>query len=108
MIIPFDESGAIETILMGAVENSCEEGKTITTEANNYIDRLLKSNKLGEKYLCHARQVLKARYSAVVAATNPDHSTELFKGMVMASPWEQSEYVRSHFDVILKSITHCT
>jgi len=105
LILPFDSAGAIETLLLNAIRDSGDEGAVIANEANMYIDRLLESHSVGEKYLNKARLILKARYSAAVAATNPDHSTELFEGMVYSCPWEQSEYVKKHFEVIINSIT---
>lgn len=105
LIIPFDREGAIETLLMNAIRDSGEEGKAIVDGANNYIDRLLESKHIGIKYLCKNRLKLKARYSATIAVTNPDHSTELFKGMVMACPWEESDYVKRHFGIVAEAIT---
>lgn len=105
VIIPFSEEGAIETILKRAIKEQGEEESTIVDEADKYISALMATGLVGNKYLSHSRLVLKARYSAVIAATNPDHSTSLFQSMVMACPWEQSPHVREHFNVVLNAIT---
>lgn len=105
VIIPFLEEGAIETLLLGSIKEKYYEGKAIVQGANTYIDNLLKTTEVGKKYLSHKRLILKARYSAVIAATNPGHSTSLFRDMVMACPWEESLYVKEHFDVIVNAIT---
>ena len=105
VVIPFTEDGAIETLLMRSIEEQDREGKLIVQAAHTYIDTLLASPDIGAKYLSHDRLVLKARYSAAIAATNPDHSTGLFRDMVMACPWEESAYVREHFDVIANAVS---
>lgn len=105
VIIPFSEEDAIETILKRAIKEQGEEESTIVDEADKYISALMATGLVGNKYLSHSRLVLKARYSAVIAATNPDHSTSLFQSMVMACPWEQSPHVREHFDVVLNAIS---
>jgi hypothetical protein len=105
VIIPFTEQGAIETIFKAAIEEEGEEEAFIVREADKYISTLVDSNKVGIKYLSSSRLILKAKYSAVISATNPDHSTGLFQDMVMACSWEKSQHVKEHFDVILNAVT---
>lgn len=105
VIIPFDEQGAIETILKTAIGEQGDEEACIVNSAEEYISALVASGRVGIKYLSSSRLILKAKYSAVIAATNPDHSTGLFQDMVMACPWEQSPYVKEHFDVVLHAVT---
>ena len=103
VVIPFSEQGAIENLLAGAIRDKGPEEAFIVSQANTYINSLVQSRVLST-YLSHARLVTKARYAAVAAATNPEHSTALFQDFVMSSPWEQSPYVREHFDHILSAI----
>lgn len=103
VVIPFLEQGAIETLLAGAIRDKGPEETFIVSRANTYIDSLVQSEVLST-YLSHARLVTKARYAAVVAATNPEHSTALFQDMIMSYPWEQSPYVKEHFDCVLSAI----
>lgn len=105
VVIPFSEEGAIETLLMRSIEEQDREGELIVQGANAYIDNLLAAPEIGAKYLHHGRLILKARYSAVIAATNPGHSTGLFRDMVMTCPWEESVYVKEHFDVIANAVS---
>lgn len=105
VIIPFSEEGAIETILKTAIREEGEEEAFIVNSADEYISALVASGKVGVKYLSSSRLILKAKYSAVISATNPDHSTGLFQDMVMACPWEKSPHVKEHFDVILHAVT---
>lgn len=105
VIIPFLEEGAIETLLMGSIREQDREGEIIVRRAKEYIDGLLKTDGIGQRYLSHERLILKAKYAAVIAATNPEHSTSFFRDMVMACPWEESLYVKDHFDIIVNAIT---
>lgn len=105
LIIPFSEEGAIETILMNSISESSREGQVVVDEAKKYVNTLCDREEVGTNYLTHERLILKAKYSAVIAVTNPDHSTGLFQDMVISSPWENSEHVKEHFDVIVKAIS---
>ena len=105
IVIPFSEEGAIETLLMASVREQGPEGEIVVQDAKKYIECLLEKPEIGVNYLSHERLILKAKYAAVIAVTNPGHSTGLFQDMVMACPWEKSKYVKEHFDVILKAIS---
>ena len=104
VVIPFDSTGAIETVLLHSLSEAGDEESYIAESARDYVQQLAKSSKL-TKYLAHGRQITKAEYSAAIAITNPDHSTELFRGMVMACPWEETESVRNHYGCITHAIT---
>ena len=71
-----------------------------------YVHDLIASEKLSN-YLTHNRQITKAEYSAAIAITNPDHSTELFKGLVMACPWEETKAIATHYGCISTAIASC-
>lgn len=104
VVIPFDSTGAIETVLLHSLSEAGIEEAYIAESAHNYVQQLANSPNL-TKYLAHGRQITKAEYSAAIAITNPDHSTELFRGMVMACPWESTESVRNHYSCIARAIT---
>lgn len=105
VVIPFFEEGAIETILMNAIAEDGAEGKAVVEGAKEYICSLAESLNVREKYLSHERLLLKAKYAATIAVTNPGHSTGVFQNLVMSCPWETSAHVKEHFDIVLKAIT---
>ena len=105
VIIPFDDCGAIESLLMKAIAESNDEGRIVVDDACKYVDGLTENPGIGQIYLKHDREVIKAKYAATIAVTNPGHSTGLFQDLVLSCPWEQSEYVKRHFDVVLNAIT---
>lgn len=103
VIIPFDENGAIETLLLKAIEDSSGEGAYIAQSARHYID-CAKSN-VFPHYLSKQRLVTKAKYSAAIAVTNPDHSTQAFQSLMYSTPWEESASIKNHMKKVVQLIT---
>ncbi len=56
-----DEVGALETVLMNAIEETGKEEKFIVGEAKRYVEELCGSSQL-KKYLQHNRQILKLSF----------------------------------------------
>lgn len=104
LIIPFNEEGAIETILMNGIAELNDEDSYIVNEARKYIDSIRDSGKV-TTYLNKERLILKAKYSAMIAVKNPSHSTRTFSEMMMSCKWEDSEYIDEHFAVIADTIS---
>ncbi len=102
IVLPFDEQGAIETLLMKAIKESSLEEKYIVEEANKYIERFLIPEPKLSKYLIHERERLKAKFSAVISITNPDRSTATFNTLLMSHAWEEKEEVKNHFQLLNK------
>ncbi len=103
VIVPFEQTGALETVLTEGIAETGDEERYIVDSANTYITELLKSGRL-YKYLQHERQVLKAKLSAVISVTNPDRSTNLFDKVLMSWDWETKEAVKKHFEAITDSL----
>lgn len=99
IIIPFNENGALETILLAAIEESGDEDRFVVSEAKKYVDKFIQSGRL-KKYLQHDRLILKAKFSASISITNPDRSTTLFDTLLMSCPWEEKEVIRKHFEIL--------
>lgn len=102
IILPFDEQGAIETLLMKAISESSQEEKYIVDEANKYIKSFFIPEAKLKRYLIHEREVLKAKFSAVISVTNPDRSTATFNTLLMSHSWEEKEEVKKHFQLLNK------
>lgn len=103
VIIPFDENGAIETLLLKAIEDSSQDGKRIAECARAYINQF-EYNPL-ECYLNKQRLVTKAKYSAAISITNPDHSTRKFQDLMYSTPWEESASIKNHMEKVIQLIT---
>ena len=96
-------AGAIGTPYL--VKSTGIDPEAVVEGAKEYICSLAESLNVREKYLSHERLLLKAKYAATIAVTNPGHSTGVFQNLVMSCPWETSAHVKEHFDIVLKAIT---
>lgn len=103
VIVPFDQTGALETVLIQGIAEKGTEETFIVSAANEYIDNVISSDCL-QKYLQHERLVLKARLSSVISIINPDRSTALFDQVLMSWDWEKTESIRRHFETIGKHL----
>ena len=103
IVIPFEQTGALETVLTEGIAETGEEEQYIVECANEYIAKILDSGRL-HKYLQHERLVLKAKLSAVISITNPDRSTNLFDKVLMSWEWEKKEVVKKHFAVLTECL----
>ena len=101
IIIPFNEEGALETVLLSAICEDGEEEAKIVKQAKNYVDEI--KNEC-QKYLSHEREIVKAKFSATIAIINPDHSTSLFKDIMLDHSWEENKEVKKHYNFILSLI----
>lgn len=99
IVIPFEENGALETILMSAIKEKGKEEERIVDNATSYVNNFISEERLTQ-YLSHERLVLKAKFSSVISITNPDRSTALFDTLLMSHEWEEREEVKKHLKVL--------
>lgn len=104
VVIPFDETGAIETLLLKSIGERSQDGAHVVNQATSYVDTV-KQNV--SEFLKSDRLIVKAKYSAAIAITNPDHSTALFQDLMMSTEWENCESIKKHFIYVLDAITGC-
>ncbi len=98
VVIPFDQEGAIETILMSSIASKNDECRFIVDHAKQYVSSCRVSGKVSN-YLKSNREQLKAEFSSVISITNPDRSTVLFNDLLMSTEWEMSKEIQEHFQV---------
>jgi hypothetical protein len=101
VIIPFDENGALETVLMNAIFLGSQEDAYVVSEAKCYVSAIYESGKAA-KYLRHARERLKAEFSSTISIINPDRSTAKFNELFMSHEWEKSDYITNQFRLLLE------
>lgn len=101
IVIPFDDEGALETILMNAIKESTDEDGFIVNQAYRYVEDI-KQNRIVTSYLQKSRLILKAKFSSVISITNPDRSTTTFNNLLMSHDWERSKSIKMHFSAIDK------
>ena len=98
IVIPFNEQGAIETVLLNSLAET-EEGKVIVDEAIKYISTI-ENNSEVKSYLKHNRDKVKARFSSAMSVINPDHSTKTMDKILVSHEWEKTEEIKKHFALI--------
>lgn len=103
LIIPFDEKGALETVLLSAIAQENGEGAFISEIATAYVNEFLQSDKRN-KYLKKERLVTKAKLSAAISMTNPDRSTVEFNTLLMSQPWEKKVAIQKHFKILNEAL----
>ncbi|HVJ50267.1 hypothetical protein [Desulfitobacterium sp.] len=99
LIIPFEETGAIETFLLdGLCENSEKEDelktdKIIIEQCRTFIDNI----NCNEKYLCHRREKTKAKFQTVFVVRTPADDFNQRQSLLRSVPWERYETVQNGF-----------
>lgn len=93
LIIPFNEPGAIETLLIQSIADVDDEGQFIAKHACQYIDNA--KAKLS-RFLTTQRSIIKAKYAAVMAIYDPTHTRDAFNQLMMSTPWENSATIHHH------------
>lgn len=99
IIIPFETEGALETLLMDGISDTCDEDRFVVDSAKEYIKRAIDSGKIAT-YLQRDRLKLKAEFSATISIMNPDRSTASFDKLLMSQNWEEKAEVKRHFELI--------
>lgn len=99
IIIPYNERGAMETILIESISKGNQENKLVTSKAIKYIDDVDACKEI-TSYLTRSSQRVKAKYSAVIAVMNPDHGSDTYDKLLMTYAWEQSDVFEEHFGIL--------
>jgi hypothetical protein len=99
IVIPFNENGALETVLMNAISHDAPENAYVVGQAKQYVSTVYESGK-AKKYLRHARQRVKAEFSSVMSVINPGRSTAKFNKLLKCYDWEKSEIIKEHFKLL--------
>lgn len=102
VVIPFDEQGAIETLIMKSISDKSDIGKYVVKHANEYIDSAIEN--VRPEYLKKQREQTKARYSASLAITNPRKSRDDFRELMMSCDWENSPSIDLHMKEVREFI----
>lgn len=115
IVVPFDEHGAIETLLSKVISDTGDVGRHIVDSAKTYVDDMkqyffeyekIHGKKNKPKYLRKQREVTKAKFSAAIAITNPDHSADGFRAIIESDmmKWEDSPSIIRHMEKVVSLI----
>lgn len=99
MIIPFEETGAIETFLLDALcetsekEDELKTDKIVVEQCRTFIDNI----NCNGKYLSHRREKTKAKFETVFVVMTPSDAFNQRQSILRAVPWENYETVQIGF-----------
>jgi hypothetical protein len=95
MIIPFEEKGALETVLInGIVENDDEN---IVDQCCYFVDNIKTTRCLRKR-----REVLKAKLSAIISIFYPDRAVDSLVEIFTGIDWTKSKAVNQAFMKLLE------
>ena len=102
MIIPFDDFGSLETLLLKSIGEQGGESERVVELAENYIDSYIElfPDKKQRKYLKKNKYIAKAKLSSAISLTHPDRTEVPFRELVMSHNWEKYDSVKNHFKIL--------
>lgn len=101
IIVPFNQKGAIETVLINSLKESDGQDELVVESAEKYISEIVENTKI-TRYLTTGRQQLKGKFSAVISVTNPDRSTRTMDNILLTHEWQEKPEIIRHFGIISK------
>ncbi len=102
LVIPFDEEGAIETLLLKSIADDGADGAYVAAHAKAFIEETKRNV---TAYLSKQREFTKAKYAAAMAIIDPTHSRDTFNQLMNATPWETSCSIHEHMELVSKLIS---
>jgi hypothetical protein len=90
LIIPFNENGALETVMINALDEKDDED--LITQCKDFID-----NVKTQKYLRKRREKLKARLSTIISIISPDRAVDSMVEIVEGIEWNKYQTVNEAF-----------
>ena len=104
LIIPFEETGAIETFLLDALcetsekEDALKTDKIVIEQCRTFIDNI----NCNDKYLCHRREKTKAKFDTVFVVRTPSDAFHQRQSLLRSVPWEKYLTVQNGFKQLSK------
>lgn len=93
-IIPIDEQGALETLLLQSISEKNDD-KVIVDKSLNFVEGIKDD---ASKYLKNKRLVLKAKLGTVFAIMSPQKVFSFIDEIIKSVEWEKSETILKTFE----------
>lgn len=93
LIIPFEDTGALETFLLKAVSEKDSYDKVIIDKSNSFVDTIDPEN----KYLYHRRYITKAKFDVYFSVRTPLEQFGQRKDILKDIQWEEYEVIQESF-----------
>lgn len=95
LIIPFDEKGALETVMINSLAEQDDE--KIIPQCFAFVDGIK-----SQKYLLKRREILKAKLSTIVSIIEPDRAVDSLVEIVKGIKWAKYNAVNRAFNKLLE------
>lgn len=99
LVIPFEETGSMETFLLNALsersvrEDGEQTDKLVIDQCCTFIDNI----DCKEKYLCHRKEKTKAKFATVFTVMTPAEAFPRRQSILRSIPWEDYEVIQTGF-----------
>lgn len=103
LIIPFEDTGAIETFLLNALSDACDIDKKVIEQCNLFVDKIdCIDNDGNKKYLKHRREITKAKFNTTFVIMTPAEAFPQRQSLLRSVPWEKYESIQIGFKELSK------
>jgi hypothetical protein len=93
LIIPFEETGALETFLLNAISATDDYDKCIIIEGNEFVDAVDTES----RYLTKRRYKTKAKFDVYFSIRTPLEQFKQRREILRGVPWEEFESIQNSF-----------
>jgi len=93
LVIPFEETGALETFLLNALSKKDDYDKYIISKCNEFVDTADSEN----RYLTKRRYKTKAKFDVYFSIRTPLEQYSIRREILRGIPWEEYEDVQYSF-----------
>lgn len=97
--IPLDKDGALETFLLGALEEQ-EQNKYLVHQSEDFVRKLIKNNEYLYSYLANRRLRTKAPLAVFFAIANPERTFDSFDNILTSVSWEKYNTIMTGFQLL--------
>ena len=98
VVIPKENHGALETVLMEALSKD-DYDANIIEKSKQFITDV---QPLADKYIHENRLQLKAQLGVVFSIFNPEKTFSLFKERLVSVKWEKSKVLAKYFEKLIE------
>lgn len=98
LIIPFEETGALETFLLNSLSENDETDKKVIKQCNNFIEKIDTDN----RYLQKRRHITKAKFDTYFSVRTPVEQFGMRRDILKNVNWEDCIKIQNTFEQLQK------
>ena len=93
LVIPFEDTGAMESFLLNAIANNDEYDAKIISKCNSFVDCVDEQ----KRYLNKRRYVTKAKFDVYFSIRTSAEQFNERRNILKSVPWENYTFIQSSF-----------